>query len=234
MKLKGIFGKGSGKLGNAVFAVSGGEQLVKEYNPRVSNPNTPAQVEQRAKFKLLSQLAAVFAPAMAFKKTGLVSARNMFIAKNIPNANYQDSRADIALPDITLTGSVVSFPQLEVGTIAGGSVPLQLHESASGDVRGVVYVLVDPDANGLASVKSVKLITEGGNDNKFPTTFSAARGQYFAYGYGIKDNGLSEVIKFNNLGISQEDEEASLSINEIVKAAGSSFTRTQYAGIEVD
>ena len=76
MKLYGLFGKGSGKLGSSVFAISSGEQIVREYNPVVENPNTPAQVEQRAKFKLLSQLASDLASALAFKKEGLVSTRN--------------------------------------------------------------------------------------------------------------------------------------------------------------
>ena len=81
MKLNGFVGKGTGKLGSSVFAVSGGEQIVRQYNPNVSNPNTDAQVAQRAKFKLMSQLAAVLAPGLAFKKDSLVSPRNKFIKK---------------------------------------------------------------------------------------------------------------------------------------------------------
>ena len=54
MKLNGIVGKGTGKLGASVFAISGGEQIVRQYNPVVSNPNTDAQVAQRAKLKLMS------------------------------------------------------------------------------------------------------------------------------------------------------------------------------------
>lgn len=49
-------------MGNAVFRARSGQQVVTQYNPIVSNPNTEAQQNGRARFKLVSQLAVVFAP----------------------------------------------------------------------------------------------------------------------------------------------------------------------------
>lgn len=108
MKQYGLLGKGTGKLGSSVFAISGGEQIVREYNPKVSNPNTSLQVEQRAKFKLMSQLAAAFAPFFGFTKKGLTSARNQFVAKNIGLVDYNAvNGASVHLENIALTPSVV-------------------------------------------------------------------------------------------------------------------------------
>ena len=51
MKLVGILGSGSGKLGSSVFSTVAGETVVRQYQPTVANPNTEAQVNQRARMK---------------------------------------------------------------------------------------------------------------------------------------------------------------------------------------
>lgn len=105
MKQYGLLGKGTGKLGSSVFAISGGEQIVREYNPKVSNPNTTGQMQQRAKFKLLSQLAVVFAPYLGFGKIGLKSARNQFVSRNFENLEWDESvGAMCSLHALQLTG----------------------------------------------------------------------------------------------------------------------------------
>ncbi len=55
-KQTSLFGKISGKLGAVVFSTSGGATISREYNPHVANPNTDAQINQRARMKLMSQL----------------------------------------------------------------------------------------------------------------------------------------------------------------------------------
>lgn len=67
-KMYGFTGLLSGKMGNAVFRARGGQQVVTQYNPIVSNPNTEAQQGGRARFKLVAQLAVVFAGVL--KETG--------------------------------------------------------------------------------------------------------------------------------------------------------------------
>lgn len=70
-KQTALFGKVSGKLGAVIFSSSGGETITREYNPKVSNPSTHAQVNQRARMKLMMQLSAVFAPVITFRRVGL-------------------------------------------------------------------------------------------------------------------------------------------------------------------
>lgn len=52
-------GQFRGKLGGAVFAVNAGEQIVRQYQPQVTNPRTSAQLTQRAKMNLTGKLSAI-------------------------------------------------------------------------------------------------------------------------------------------------------------------------------
>ena len=81
MKLSGIAGTGSGKLGSQVYASVAGEQIVRNYQPKVSNPNTTKQVNQRSRFKLMSQLSAAMASVIVIPKEGMRSSRNLFSKK---------------------------------------------------------------------------------------------------------------------------------------------------------
>ena len=102
MKLNGIVGKGSGRLGSSVFTVRGGEQIVRQYTPNVANPNTDAQKGQRARFKLLSQLAAITSAGLLFPKVGNVSRRNAFMSANMPAVTYAGGEAILAVGDVKL------------------------------------------------------------------------------------------------------------------------------------
>lgn len=226
MKLKGIFGKGSGKLGNAVFAVSGGEQLVKEYNPRVSNPNTPAQVEQRAKFKLLSQLATALAPALAYKKNGLVSARNQFVSKNIASAGYEEEKANVALSALDLTGGarpkVVGYGQYDAQT--GWS--LALETAAPDNIKAVVYVLASYDDYNQFGVVKVALVVQAGNERLFPVVVKADNSSKVLYCYGIVSDGSEEGFDFDETSVNVSGDNAELAISSIVRSGTAVFTKT--------
>lgn len=51
-------GKFSGKVGGVVFAISNGEQIVRAYQPVVSNPKSSAQMAQRAKGNLVGRISS--------------------------------------------------------------------------------------------------------------------------------------------------------------------------------
>lgn len=56
-KIYGINGKITGKVGNTVFAVDGGIQVARQYNPIVANPRTAAQQVQRLKVNMAGQMS---------------------------------------------------------------------------------------------------------------------------------------------------------------------------------
>lgn len=57
----GPLSRAKGKLGGVVYQQYEGMQISREYQPVVKNPQTTKQVENRAKFKLSSQIVAQFA-----------------------------------------------------------------------------------------------------------------------------------------------------------------------------
>ena len=231
MKLNGFVGKGTGKLGSSVFAVSGGEQIVRQYNPNVSNPSTDAQVAQRAKLKLMSQLAADLAQAIAFKKQGLVSARNQFISKNIQNCSYEDGKAILLLDYLTLTGKNTFLPDLE-GSIGQGSVLNVLLESdASANVDAVVYVVCTCDANSKINVIAIKPVSVAGNDGNFPTSFENVPQSVNVYAYGVKFQSAAQRIRYMNYLTGATGTSAELSVNELEALRAGEPTQTRYLAI---
>lgn len=210
MKQYGFVGKGTGKLGSSVFAISGGEQIVRQYNPVVSNPNTEAQVNQRAKLKLMSQLAAAMASAIAFKKQGLVSARNQFVKKNIELATIENGAAKVDYRELQITAGSLAIPDLSLLKGSQDAIDIKLAADASINFRGVVYnIFKVEDDNKLAFVKQV-IINEPTSAGTFPTSESIGSGDFVVYAYGIKATSSTAAVKYDNYFASFADNEASL------------------------
>lgn len=230
MKLNAVFGKGSGKVGGLVFAVSGGEQIVKEKASKVSNPNTNAQMTQRAKFKLISQIAANLAPIIAFKKEKLVSARNQFVSANIGNVTFANGQAELTLADIDLTGSSAALPGFSTNAETPGTVEVQLGSAAPADIDGVLYALVHETAGKKLEILDIKVAATPGNTRNF-----AAQLQYgtayngddmCVYAYGIKYTDASSRQRYANYVAEIENGSATLDIETRDVLSGASFTQT--------
>lgn len=118
-RIQGLVGGISGKMGNAVFRQRYGETVLTQYQPHVANPNTDGQVEQRAKFKLISQLAAVLSDFTAIPRRGAVSGRNTFSKINLPAASATSvggKLVSVSLNalDVKLTDSSIDAPSINV------------------------------------------------------------------------------------------------------------------------
>lgn len=229
MKLNGVFGKGTGKVGNSVWAVSGGVQIVRPYNPNVSNPNTDAQVEQRAKLKLMSQVAAALASIIAFKKKGLVSARNKFVSANIGYCDYDDGHATLDLNQLDLTGSSAPLPAIQ-GTIGQDlAVAVNLASAAAADVDSVLYALVRETENSKLEVIDFKVATNPGATRNFAAQLQGKDGDECIYAYGIKYTDDASRKRYEDYIAAIENGSATLNVvaNELL--SGASFTRTRYA-----
>lgn len=128
-KVFGLGGVVSGKAGAYVFRVRGGKTIMSQYNPIVSNPDTKGQSDQRAKFKLLTQLSAVLRGAYGFgtisvakRKTKMTQA-NAFFRKNYPNVQITEtdgSKATINLTSLQLTDGTLPLSANVISTPTGG------------------------------------------------------------------------------------------------------------------
>ena len=82
-----FWGQASGKLGEAVYYRSGGEQRTRSYVAKIKNPKTRAQALQRAKF---NNMVAVFRGTSVFVKSLFKAEKssqspfNAFVRKNFP------------------------------------------------------------------------------------------------------------------------------------------------------
>lgn len=210
MKLQGILGKGTGKLGNAVFAVSGGEQIMREYNPNVSNPNTEKQVAQRAKLKLMSQLAASLSSVIAIPKQGLVGSRNLFIKENIGLATFEEGVAKIEVPGIQLTKGRQVLNGL-VAVVEGNNYAVNIDGPAPAEVSRVAYIVCKVnDGNQLQVVTSV-VVSERGASGNFATTIpSSGINKIAIFAYGMIDKSSATTAKYESYEVESADELAQL------------------------
>lgn len=183
-KIYGLFGAMTGKLADTVMSVRNGDQLARKYQPVVFNPSTPAQVAQRAKLKLLSQLSAVMAPVIAIPREGSVSARNLFTKKNFRLTGYADSEATISLAGIQLTSSVVALPDV-TSTASAGQITLAL-ASAATDLDSVVYIVFQKTAANEIRLFDSEVVTTPGAGSTFSTTMYAPLGELVVYAYGVR------------------------------------------------
>lgn len=220
MKLNGIFGTGSGKTGNAVFATSAGKQIVRTYQPKVSNPNTEAQIAQRAKFKLLSQLAAAMAPVIVIPKSGLVSARNRFVTKNIPLATYADDKASIVLAAIQLTDSQSSIGDIHLSyDSVENKLKCYIEANLVGVYEKVRYCTFKKTEDSKLQLVQTDVVTVDAED--FPNAEinipGLTAGNYVVYAYGMNPKNASASVGYNNYdteaGETTADLESSLRIS---------------------
>lgn len=191
--------KKTGKVAGSVFAIRFGETIERAYTPVVLNPKSAAQVESRAKLKLLSQAAAVLAPVIAMRREGAVSARNLFISRNYPMVSFDEGKATMPVQGIQLTKSVVAIPavtatQGEAGyniTLNGGDINLSR----------VVYILLQKTASDEMRLVDSLLITTPGQDARFSTSYTTTQTVNYVLAYGVRDNTDAAKAYFENLKI---------------------------------
>lgn len=228
MKLNGFVGKGTGKLGSSVFAVSGGEQIVRQYSPNVSNPSTPAQVEQRAKLKLMSQVAAALDPIIAFKKKGLVSARNQFISANIGSCEYDNNQANVRLNQLDLTGSKAAFPSITCNPGTGTAINVNLDSAATADIDAVLYASVHETSDHQLEIIEAKVATTPGSGHTFAAELKGADDDVVVYAYGIKYTDEASRKRYADYVADVAGVNATLDVIGREILSGASYTRTSF------
>lgn len=211
MKLNGIVGKGSGKLGASVFAISGGEQIVRQYNPQVSNPSTDAQVAQRAKLKLMSQLAAALAPGLGFKKQGLISARNQFVSKNIGQCTMVAGKATVGIQDLMLTPGSFAAPNISLSRAAqGNNIVVTMSEIPAHVFDKIVLVSVERIEDSNLNLIEVKVV-DADNNGAFTTAeVTATEFAAAVYAYGVLAGSAKSSATYENTVLDTSETQANL------------------------
>ena len=228
-KVASLYGKTKGKIGSIVFSTSGGETIAREYNPHVANPSTMAQVNQRARMKLMSQLSASLAPVIAIPKKGLVSSRNAFTKLNFDASMASNGVAQITYENVQLTNGNLALPTLEATRAEGSGISLNLAEDASKAVNRVVYILYRKNSEEkLQFVASV--IAEGaGTDGKFNASLPYTEGDIVIYAYGMRDTSERATAKYGSMQVANAVDVARLTAYRNISTEDFQFTQTRGA-----
>lgn len=235
-KSSAMWGKTSGKVGGLVYATSGGEQIVREYNPSVANPNTDAQVNQRAKMKLMSQLSASLASSLAMQKDGLVSIRNKFTKRNFGYADAVNGVAQVSYENLQLTEGNLGLPQIIVTAIASeGQRQLNIGfaEAPSENINRVVYNLYAKSQEGKLSFIKSEIITQR-LDTSIGMFFHYETEVYntsdiVIYAYGMVDTSERASARYGNLNVVDGSDLAKLVASRAISFTDYQFTQTRGA-----
>lgn len=237
-----LFGKITGKLGAVVFSTSGGETISREYNPHVANPNTDAQINQRARMKLMSQLAACLAPVIAMQKDGLVSVRNKFVKRNFESCYSVNGQAQISYENVQLTQGNAGLPVINYAVSSDGqSTPLLVwfNEAPNIQIARVVWCLFKKTDEGKLSFIESKITidrTTQGEMGYFFERFESAltdpetsklQADYVIYAYGMIDASERASAQYGNLNVNTATDIADLITNRRISYMDYQFTQTR-------
>lgn len=224
-KVTSIQGKAVGKVGAVVYAVSGGQQIAREYQPHVANPSTEGQVNNRSRFKLLSQLSASLKPVIAIRKEGLVSARNQFQSLNFGATSFDGQTAKINLNVVQLTKSNASFVGFHANRAGGNNIVVTLNAAAP-NLDRIVYAAYQKRLDGSLLLLDSVVTEDAGQDNKFQANLAYTDESVVIYAYGMRDVDAAMTAKFGNLNAPTAEDVAKLVVSSTENAAGVSLTKT--------
>lgn len=210
MKLSSFEGKGSGKVGGRVYSVNGGAQIVREYTSKVSNPSTSSQVNVRAKFKLMSQIAAAYADVIAISRKGMETPRNQFVSKNFPLCTADNGIAVVPLEQISLTKSGFAIPGVVAERIEDTSINVALNERADQLAKRIVYVMFKRTVGGDLMLVDSAIVEQAGADGTFPYSFEFVTEDVVIYAYGMYDKTDYATYKYMNYHVQNATQIATL------------------------
>lgn len=240
-KVTSLYGKTMGKIGSIVFSTSGGQTIAREYNPHVANPNTQAQINQRARMKLMSQLSASLSPVLAMTKDGLVSKRNKFTKLNFPASYALDGVAQITYENVQITEGNTSLPALAAdGVISNDHMKLSvdISQNPSATINRVIYCLFRKTNEGkLEFVRSSIISTREGETlgRFFPAEFNPLPiAEYVVFAYGMSDTSERATATYGDLNVVTASDLARLVATRTISFSDYQFTQTRAITIASD
>lgn len=235
-KVTSLYGKTTGKIGSIVFATSGGETIAREYNPHVANPSTTAQVDQRARMKLMSQISASLAGVIAMTKDGLVSKRNKFVSKNFESSYALNGVAQVTYENLQLTEGSLGLPTINaVVDVYQGSRNLvcAFSEEPSPNIARIVWCVFSKSVEGKlnfvgSAIQTQRVFSGGGQTFYFSQQFnSMPSGDLVVYAYGMIDTSERATANYGNLSVVDGSDIARLVASRAISYTDYQFTQTR-------
>lgn len=242
-RLQGISGGLSGKTGSYTFRQSRGQTIVSQYQPIVKNPNTQGQQSQRAKFKLMSQLAAIMAPGFGTmgvtKRPGkqAPTQRNAFVQLNMPlvevTSDNQDVVAKIPMEQLKLTTSFRNLPTLDVAQGDAGTIDVTLTAAPSQDVTTIRVVVVGYTGNVATIVDMRDVPTATISTGSVEIVTGAGKFTVLAYGLIPSESAKASIDLDNIHTPADEDFISAVELNTMVSNGTMIETMTVGANVTV-
>lgn len=218
---------GSGKFGNAVYSQTGGVCIARNYQPNVTNPSSEGQVEQRSKFKLMSQLSAALKPSLAIRKEGLKSARNIFTSINAPLATIDDGLASINLNKVQITKSNRGMSDFTADRSSTTKIAVSLVEDRAANLNRVVYAAFTKEADGSLTNFASVAVDAAGVNGQFPGELPYTTKSVVIYAYGMQDTNAKASAAYSNMTAPTAEQVAKLLASSSEVAAGTNLTATK-------
>lgn len=234
-KVTSLYGKTTGKIGSIVFSTSGGETIAREYNPHVANPNTTAQVNQRARMKLMSQLSTALAPIIAMTKEGLVSKRNKFVKRNFINSQALNGTAQVSYENIQLTEGSLGLPQILGGLVDMGEGDTEwqfyLASAPAANIKRVVWIAFLKTQEGRLQLITSEIVSDS-NGKPFLWRPNWTPDQWIGYevivyAYGMADTSEKATANYGNLQVSNASDLARLVGSRTISFEDYQFSQTR-------
>lgn len=190
----------TGKFAGAAFQQSPGNGTILREVVKPINPSTEAQVEQRAKFKLMSQVASAFKPVIAMKREGNITPRNMFVKINSPLLSFDSvgKQARINLDELQLTKSAqavglqIAYDEDNHNAVATLSAEMPI-------LYGAVFLYVTPTDDGCGvTIKNIVRETVKEAAASISHTFENASFDHLILAYGITQDTAGLEVKYGN------------------------------------
>lgn len=179
--LNGILGGFSGKVGTVIGACWKGIDYMRGLATSITNPKTPAQLDQRARFSLM---IAFLRPLTAFLRIGFKSAAirmssfNAAMAYNVKNAItglYPDYTVDYTRARLTQGNLVGALNPVAVSVVAGTIAFTWEDNSLDGNAMAddkVILLAIDPEKGKAVSMIGPLTRTDGAQTLNVPDAFS--------------------------------------------------------------
>lgn len=231
MKRYSANGKGSGKLGGSVYVINHGVQIEREYNGSVSNPSTSAQVSQRSRFKLASQVSAALENVIAIPRKGILSPRNRFVKRNMPFFYGGVDGAQVTYENLQLTLGSNGIPSIYLQRIMGGQITLQLSDLVNDSVSHVAYCMFKKTDEELLQLVRSEIVEVNEDNGDALVTIGDPGGDLIVYAYGYRLKNAKAKAKYDNYQVSNALDMATLIANRRIEMSDVYFTATRGTSI---